>query len=134
MGGEGHRFGPRTALWLRDLETGAERVLMDPVELDLAEHRVREAHTLVALVLVDQELHVAADDRHRRLEVVEHTAEELADGAQALLLALALARLREAKPVELRHDAADVVVDERDHAEVVGRHLAKLRLTLILRS
>jgi Tol biopolymer transport system component len=34
---EGHRFGPRTALWLRDLETGAEAVLMDPVELDLAE-------------------------------------------------------------------------------------------------
>jgi Tol biopolymer transport system component/imidazolonepropionase-like amidohydrolase len=29
----GHRFGPRTALWLRDLETGAERVLMDPVAI-----------------------------------------------------------------------------------------------------
>jgi len=28
---KGHRFGPRTALWLRDLETGAERVLMDPI-------------------------------------------------------------------------------------------------------
>ncbi|MDH3519227.1 MAG: amidohydrolase family protein [Myxococcales bacterium] len=34
---KGHRFGPRTALWLRDLETGAERILMDPVTLDLAE-------------------------------------------------------------------------------------------------
>lgn len=30
---KGHRFGPRTALWLRDLETGAERMLMDPVEI-----------------------------------------------------------------------------------------------------
>jgi Tol biopolymer transport system component len=30
---EGHRFGPRTALWLRDLETGAERVLMDPISI-----------------------------------------------------------------------------------------------------
>jgi Tol biopolymer transport system component len=30
---KGHRFGPRTALWLRDLETGAERILMDPVEI-----------------------------------------------------------------------------------------------------
>ena len=29
----GHRFGPRTALWLRDLETGAERVLMDPISV-----------------------------------------------------------------------------------------------------
>jgi len=33
----GHRFGPRTALWLRDLETGAERVIMDPVTQDNAE-------------------------------------------------------------------------------------------------
>ncbi len=29
---KGHRFGPRTALWLRDLKTGAERLLMDPIE------------------------------------------------------------------------------------------------------
>ncbi len=29
---KGHKFGPRTALWLRDLRTGAERLLMDPIE------------------------------------------------------------------------------------------------------
>lgn len=34
---KGHRFGPRTALWLRDLRTGAERLLMDPVTQDNAE-------------------------------------------------------------------------------------------------
>ncbi|MFI5311856.1 MAG: amidohydrolase family protein [Gemmatimonadales bacterium] len=34
---KGHEFGPRTALWLRDLESGAERVLMDPIEVDMAE-------------------------------------------------------------------------------------------------
>ncbi len=34
---KGHKFGPRTALWLRDLQTGAERVLADPIEEDLAE-------------------------------------------------------------------------------------------------
>jgi len=34
---KGHRFGPRTALWLRDLETGAEKILVDPIEPDLAE-------------------------------------------------------------------------------------------------
>jgi Tol biopolymer transport system component len=28
---KGHRYGPRTALWLRDMETGSERVLMDPI-------------------------------------------------------------------------------------------------------
>ncbi|MBL8985408.1 MAG: PD40 domain-containing protein [Gemmatimonadetes bacterium] len=34
---KGHRFGPRTALWLLDLETGRERILMDPIELDMTE-------------------------------------------------------------------------------------------------
>ena len=29
---KGHVFGPRTALWLRDLKSGAERLLMDPIE------------------------------------------------------------------------------------------------------
>jgi imidazolonepropionase-like amidohydrolase len=32
-----HSFGPRTALWLRDLETGSERLLMDPIEKDSSE-------------------------------------------------------------------------------------------------
>jgi Tol biopolymer transport system component len=32
----GHRYGPRNALWLRSLRTGEERVLMDPIETDLA--------------------------------------------------------------------------------------------------
>lgn len=34
---KGQTFGPRTALWLRDLHTGAERVVMDPIEVDMAE-------------------------------------------------------------------------------------------------
>jgi Tol biopolymer transport system component len=29
---KGHKYGPRTALWLRDLKTGAERLVMDPIE------------------------------------------------------------------------------------------------------
>lgn len=33
----GHRFGPRTALWLRDLQQGGERLLMDPIDVDIAE-------------------------------------------------------------------------------------------------
>jgi Tol biopolymer transport system component len=33
---KGHRFGPRNALWARDLQTGEEKVLMDPIEMDLA--------------------------------------------------------------------------------------------------
>jgi Tol biopolymer transport system component len=34
---KGHKFGPRTALWLRDLATGRERLLMDPIEVDMGE-------------------------------------------------------------------------------------------------
>jgi hypothetical protein len=34
---KGHELGPRTALFVRDLETGAERMVMDPIELDMAE-------------------------------------------------------------------------------------------------
>lgn len=33
----GHEWGPRTALWLRELATGEERLLMDPIEFDHAE-------------------------------------------------------------------------------------------------
>ena len=34
---KGHVYGPRTALWLRDLETGSERVLADPIESEMVE-------------------------------------------------------------------------------------------------
>ncbi len=34
---KGHTFGPRSALWLRNLETGHERLLADPVEQDIFE-------------------------------------------------------------------------------------------------
>ncbi len=34
---KGQRFGPRSALWIRDLRLGGERLLMDPVEMDLSE-------------------------------------------------------------------------------------------------
>jgi Tol biopolymer transport system component len=33
----GHEYGPRTALWLRDLQTGAERIVMDPITVDVME-------------------------------------------------------------------------------------------------
>jgi Tol biopolymer transport system component len=29
---KGHKYGPRTALWIRDIKTGAERLVMDPIE------------------------------------------------------------------------------------------------------
>ncbi|MBL8268968.1 amidohydrolase family protein [Steroidobacter sp.] len=32
-----HRYGPRNSLWLRDLKTGAERKILDPIDPDLAD-------------------------------------------------------------------------------------------------
>ena len=32
----GHRYGPRSAIWIRDLKTGEERVVADPITIDLA--------------------------------------------------------------------------------------------------
>ncbi len=34
---KGHEFGPSTALWLRNLETGSERIVMDPISQDITE-------------------------------------------------------------------------------------------------
>ena len=42
----GHVFGPRTGLWLRDLESGAERLVMDPVEWDMTQEITRAAPVL----------------------------------------------------------------------------------------
>jgi Tol biopolymer transport system component len=47
---KGHVFGPRTALWLRDLNTGAERLLMDPIELDESEEISRWMPILPGMV------------------------------------------------------------------------------------
>ncbi len=35
---KGHQLGPRTALWIRDLETGSERLVLDALDRDLVEH------------------------------------------------------------------------------------------------
>ncbi len=42
---KGQRFGPRSALWIRDLTTGAERLAMDPVEMDMSEESFPTAGT-----------------------------------------------------------------------------------------
>ena len=34
---KGKLFGPRTALWIRDLQSGSERLAMDPIETDFTE-------------------------------------------------------------------------------------------------
>ena len=34
---KGHQFGPSTALWVRDLDDGSERIVMDPISQDMSE-------------------------------------------------------------------------------------------------
>jgi Tol biopolymer transport system component len=65
---KGHEYGPRTALWLRDLETGAERLAMDPVEIDLAEGRTR-ALPAYAWTRDGKTIVIAQGGKLRRLDV-----------------------------------------------------------------
>lgn len=41
----GHRYGPRSALWIRDLRSGSERLVVDPVEQDMAEDGIQQNGT-----------------------------------------------------------------------------------------
>jgi Tol biopolymer transport system component len=67
---KGHRFGPRSALWLRDLETGAERLAMDPVELDLTEGiKVLRPFPGYAWSRDGRSIWIAQGGKIRRLEV-----------------------------------------------------------------
>ena len=91
---KGHKYGPRTALWLRDMKTGAERLLMDPIEPMVAE-RVEDARRAAALQLgerrQDDPHHAGRKapparrrDARRRDDSVhgEGASHDLADGAQ----------------------------------------------------
>ncbi|MCY4399191.1 MAG: amidohydrolase family protein [Gemmatimonadetes bacterium] len=96
---KGLRFGPRTALWLRDLETGAERLLMDPIEVDMAEGmKVSRDLPGYAWARDGASIVIAAGGRIRRVEVasgevstipftarVQRTISEMAGRPQAAL-------------------------------------------------
>ena len=96
---KGLRFGPRTALWLRDLETGAERVLMDPIEVDMAEGmKVSRDLPGYAWARDGQSVVIAAGGKIRRVDVasgevstipftarVQRTISEMAGRPQAAL-------------------------------------------------
>ena len=96
---KGLRFGPRTALWLRDLETGAERLLMDPIEVDMAEGmKVSRDLPGYAWTRDGGSIVIAAGGRIRRVDVasgdvstipftalVQRTISEMAGRPQAAL-------------------------------------------------
>ncbi len=96
---KGLRFGPRTALWLRDLETGAESLLMDPIEVDMAEGmKVSRDLPGYAWARDGGSIVIAAGGRIRRVDVasgdvstipftarVQRTISEMAGRPQAAL-------------------------------------------------
>ena len=67
---KGKKLGPRNTLWLHDLETGAERMVMDPVETDAAEG-VKTARTMAAYKWMSdgKSIVLAQGGRIRKLDV-----------------------------------------------------------------
>lgn len=68
---KGRRLGPRAALWVRDLASGAERMVMDPIEADNAEGIRFSVHVLprFAWARDGRTIVLSQGGRLRRLEV-----------------------------------------------------------------
>ena len=75
---KGLQFGPRTALWLRDLETGAERVVMDPIEVDMAEGgKISRVLPGYAWTADGKSIVITQGGRIRRLDVASGRVDEI---------------------------------------------------------
>src|SRR5262245_47776713 len=76
---KGHRYGPRNALWLRSLSTGEERVVMDPIETDLAHGLPYAMHLLptYAWTRDSASIVIAQGGRIRRLRLADGVVETI---------------------------------------------------------
>ncbi len=76
---KGHRYGPRNALWLRHLQTGEERVVMDPIETDLAHGLPYAMHLLptYAWTRDGKSIVISQGGRIRRLCVADGSVETI---------------------------------------------------------
>jgi Tol biopolymer transport system component/imidazolonepropionase-like amidohydrolase len=75
---KGLQFGPRTALWLRDLESGTERVVMDPIEVDMAEGgKVSRVLPGYAWTADGKAIVIAQGGKIRRLDVASGRVDEI---------------------------------------------------------
>jgi len=74
----GHRIGPRTALFVRDLRSGAERIVMDPIEFDMAE-AIKTLRVLPGYSWSEDgnEIVIAQGGKLRRLNVAEGTVQTI---------------------------------------------------------
>jgi Tol biopolymer transport system component len=71
----GHRYGPRTALWLRDLATGRERKLLDPITADAtltaSKHKLRQLLPDYNWTRDGREIVLTLDGKLARVRVVD---------------------------------------------------------------
>ncbi len=72
---KGQRFGPRSALWIRDLRLGTERLLMDPVEMDLSEagYTVDGSYPMYRWAADGQSIVLHQGGKIRRVQVTDGT-------------------------------------------------------------
>ncbi|HEX9894474.1 MAG TPA: hypothetical protein VGA78_11155, partial [Gemmatimonadales bacterium] len=71
----GHTYGPRSSLWIRDLESGAERLLMDPVDPDMSEDGIQQHGTYPRYCWMPdgRSLVIAQGGKIRRVDLVSGT-------------------------------------------------------------
>ncbi len=76
---KGHRYGPRNALWVRNLRTGTERIVMDPIEVDLAHGLPYGMHLLptYAWTRDSASIVISQGGRIRRLRVADGRVETI---------------------------------------------------------
>lgn len=74
---QGHRYGPRNALWLRSLQTGEERIAMDPIEMDLAHGLPYAMHLLPTYAWTHDgsSIVISQGGRIRRLRIADGSVE-----------------------------------------------------------
>ena len=76
---KGHRYGPRNALWVRSLRSGEERVVMDPIEMDLAHGLPYAMHLLptYAWSRDSASIVISQGGRIRRLRLADGSVENV---------------------------------------------------------
>jgi Tol biopolymer transport system component len=74
---KGHEYGPRTALWLRDLKTGGERLLLDPITPDAQGKNDIGPVPRYAWTRDGKSLVIAANGKLKRVYVENGRAEDI---------------------------------------------------------
>lgn len=118
---KGHVFGPRTALWLRDLKSGAERLIMDPIELDESEELSRQMPILPGMVWTadGKSMIISQGGKFRRLNVESGKVDTIPFTAHVHRTISEMAY----SPLPVRDEAFDAKFIRWHSASPDGKHL-----------